>query len=118
MEVKTHIVDGQPVAEIISDQIEFRTVQQTVETMMNCYYQGAGKMIVYEHQLTPEFFDLKTGLAGDVLQKFSTYQVQLAIVGDFVKYTSRSLKDFIYESNKRKQINFVSSLAEALENLK
>jgi hypothetical protein len=38
----------------------------------------------------------------------------LAIVGDFSKYASKSLKDFIYESNKGKQINFVASQAEGL----
>jgi ABC-type branched-subunit amino acid transport system substrate-binding protein len=66
-----------------------------------------------EHNLPVEFFDLKTKLAGDILQKFSTYQGRLAIVGDFTKYESKSLRDFIYESNKARRINFVSTLEEA-----
>ncbi|PKO98164.1 MAG: hypothetical protein CVU13_11500 [Bacteroidetes bacterium HGW-Bacteroidetes-8] len=40
------------------------------------------------------------------------YQVRVAIVGDFSNYTSKSLSDFINESNKRKQIIFGSSTAE------
>ncbi|MFZ6000233.1 MAG: DUF4180 domain-containing protein, partial [Bacteroidota bacterium] len=118
MEIKTHTINEHSIAEVVSDQIVFRTTQEAVEVMMNCYYNGASKMIVYEQHLPAEFFDLKTGFAGDVLQKFSTYQIQLAIVGDFTKYTSKSLKDFIYESNQMKRINFVGSLEEALDRLK
>lgn len=64
-------------------------------------------MILHQKNITPAFFDLKTKLAGEILQKFTQYQMQLVIVGDFEKYQSNSLNDFIYESNKGKQINFV-----------
>ena len=80
---------------------------------MNCHYQGSDSLIIHERNLPAEFFDLKTGLAGDILQKFSTYQGRLAIIDDFTKYESKSLNDFIYESNKGRRINFVATLAEA-----
>ena len=41
----------------------------------------------------------------------------LAIVGDFSKYESNSLKDFIYESNKQGRINFVPHQDEAIRSL-
>lgn len=41
----------------------------------------------------------------------------LAIVGDFSKFESKSLSDFIFESNKGKQINFVTSQLEAIKAL-
>ncbi len=63
------------------------------------------------------FFNLRTGIAGEILQKFSTYNVQLAIIGDYSKYNSKSFKDFIFESNKYRRINFVCTLEEALERL-
>ncbi len=44
-----------------------------------------------------DFFDLSTRLAGEILQKFINYHVKIAIIGDFSIYTSKSLKDFIYE---------------------
>ena len=64
--------------------------------------------------MTADFFDLKSGIAGEILQKFSNYRIRLAIVGDFSKYTNKSLKDFIYESNKGGQINFVDSQLDAI----
>jgi hypothetical protein len=64
--------------------------------------------------ITPYFFDLKTKIAGEILQKFSNYRIGLAIVGDFSKYESKSMKDFIFESNKTKHVNFVEMLEDAL----
>jgi hypothetical protein len=64
-----------------------------------------------------DFFVLSTRIAGEILQKFITYQFKLAIVGDFSGYTSKPLKEFIYESNKGKEIFFVSSEEDAIEKL-
>ena len=101
------------IAYVQSDDIIMHDAQEAAELLMNCHYQGADSLIISEVNLPAEFFDLKNGLAGDILQKFSTYQGRLAIIGDFSKYESKSLKDFIYESNKQGRINFVSTLAEA-----
>ena len=67
--------------------------------------------------LTPDFFVLSTRIAGEILQKFINYQFKFAIVGDFSGYTSKPLKDFIYESNKGRDIFFVSSEEDAIEKL-
>lgn len=48
-------------------------------------------------------------------QKFSNYRIRLAIVGDLSKYTNKSVKDFIYESNKDRYINFIASQTEAID---
>ncbi len=52
-----------------------------------------------------------------MLQKFVTYGVKLAIIGDFSKYKSKPLKDFMGESNRGKDIFFVGSEQEAVERL-
>ena len=46
---------------------------------------------------------------GEVLQKFVNYQTKVAIYGDYTKYTSKPLKDFMYESNKGNNIFFCSN---------
>ncbi|KAA6304392.1 hypothetical protein EZS27_043961, partial [termite gut metagenome] len=58
-----------------------------MDLLGNLYYQGFDKIVVQEKNITPEFFDLKSGMAGEILQKFSTYRVRLAIVGDFTPYS-------------------------------
>ncbi len=117
MQIKIHALQNTSVAEIISESVIINNVQDALDLMANVGYQGTEKMILRDHQLHPDFFILSTRLAGDILQKFTNYKVQLAIIGDFSSITSKSLKDFIYESNKRGLIMFVPSLEQALERL-
>lgn len=114
MKIEAHKIKGSNIAEIISDEVLIKTTEDGLDLMGNMYYQGFDKIIVQEKNITPNFFDLKSGIAGEILQKFSNYRIQLAIVGDFEKYTSKSLQDFIRESNKGKLVNFVGSTELAL----
>lgn len=113
MKIKVSQTNNTSIAEVISDDILINEVQDALDLMANCDYQGARKIIIHEKNITTAFFDLKTRVAGDILQKFSNYDVQLAIIGNFSRYSSKSLKDFIYESNKMGRINFVDSYEEA-----
>ncbi len=115
MVIKPHNAGNLKIAEITSDQMIIRSAEDGLDLLGNIYYQGFDKVIVYEKNITPDFFDLKTRIAGEILQKFSNYRIGLAIVGDFSKYESKSIKDFIFESNKTKHVNFVETLEEALE---
>ncbi len=56
-------------------------------------------------------------ITGDILQKFVNYGIKLAIFGDFSKYTSKPLKDFIYECNQGKDVFFAKDETEAVEML-
>ncbi|MEA4970980.1 MAG: DUF4180 domain-containing protein [Candidatus Pelethousia sp.] len=91
-------------------------VQSALDLIMSAQYEtGCHKLILYKSRFTPDFFILRTGLAGEVLQKFINYHVKVAIVGDYSHYTSKPLRAFIYESNQGKDIFFLSSVEEAVE---
>lgn len=62
-------------------------------------------------RLAPAFFDLKTRAAGEMIQKFSTYGVRLAIVGDVSNAveSSSAFRDFVRESNRGTVIWFVAN---------
>ncbi len=68
--------------------------------------------------ITERFFDLKTGVAGEILQKASNYRKRLIILGDFENVESKSLRDFIYESNRTGKVLFVENLEVAARLLK
>ncbi|MEE4197886.1 MAG: DUF4180 domain-containing protein [Bacteroidales bacterium] len=110
-----HTTGKTRIAEISSDKVILKTTRDGLDLLGNLYYQDFEKVIIHKAHITPDFFDLKNGIAGEILQKFSNYWVRLAIVGDFSHPMSKSLRDFIYESNQRKQIVFVSSVAEGLK---
>lgn len=109
--------NGKAIAEVVSNAPIITKVQDALDIMADSTYMGASGIILYGKSIQPEFFDLKTGMAGEILQKFSTYRVKLAIVDDFTNVQSRSLRDFIYESNKHGHVNFVGSTCEAIERL-
>ena len=85
-----------------------------LDSMADARFNGSDRMIIHEKSFHPDFFELKTKVAGEILQKFSNYRMRLAIIGDFSGFKSKSLKEFIRESNRTGIINFVGSLDEAL----
>jgi hypothetical protein len=117
MEIEIYNKNEKNIAYINSNIVEIYNVQDAIDLMANCRYQGAESIIIHEGNITPDFFDLKSVIAGEVLQKFSNYRMKIAIIGDYSKYKSKSLRDFIFESNKMGRINFLNSFDEAMEKL-
>ena len=117
MRIETHRIGQAKVAEIQAEGLVLTSVEDGLSLLGDLYYQGFDKIILHEENIVSEFFDLKTKLAGEVLQKFVQYRMPLAVVGDFSKYTSKSLRDFIYECNQGRQVNFVQELSSALKDL-
>ncbi len=72
---------------------------------------------MYEKNIDPEFFDLRSGIAGEILQKYVNYQYHLAIVGDFSDYYNKALQAFIIQYNRGRHIRFVQDRDSALEKL-
>ena len=105
------------IVEIVAQGIVINTVEDGTDLLGNAYYQGYEKLILHKENITPDFFDLKTKLAGEILQKFSNYRVRLVILGDFSNVESKSLQDFIRESNKGKLVNFLESRDEGVRRL-
>lgn len=117
MQLLTHSLGPITIAELSGEPVLIASTQDAVDLLGNLYYQGLDRVILHEKHLSADFFDLKNGIAGDILQKFSNYRIRLAIVGDFEKYDSKSVRDFIRESNRGRQLNFVSTLEKAIEAL-
>ena len=117
MRIETHRIGQAKVAEIQAEGLVLTSVEDGLSLLGDLYYQGFDKIILHEENIVPEFLYLKTKLAGEVLQKFVQYRMPLAVVGDFSKCTSKSLRDFIYECNQGRQVNFVQELSSALKDL-
>ncbi len=103
---------------IVDKGDKITNAQDILDMMASSQYQcECIGMVLYKESLNESFFDLKTGLAGEILQKFSNYRFKLAIIGDFSHYTSKSLRDFIYECNKGNMVYFKEDLDSALSAL-
>ena len=100
---------------ISSDNMIITDVDSALDLLMSAQYEAGTKYIVVDKEnIIEDFFILSSGLAGEILQKYANYGGKLAIYGDFSRYTSKPLKDFIYESNKGKDVFFVATRDDAI----
>ncbi len=110
--------NNETIAVVESKEYILTDVQAALDLIMTVQYEtGTNKIAINKEAIVEEFFILSSGLAGEVLQKFINYDVRFAIYGDFSKYTSKPLKDFIYECNHGKDFFFVTDENEATDKL-
>ena len=117
MDLITHNINSNKIAEIISDEIIINNLQDSLDLIGDVSYRGMSKIIVKETNLSPEFFELRSGLAGEILQKCVNYHIKMAFIGNFENVASTSLRAFILECNRGNQFFFVPDLQSALEML-
>lgn len=112
MKTILHTRNGTVIAEIAEEGLVMRDAQDFLEIAAN---SPSRNIIIHKENILPEFFDLKTRIAGDVLQKASNYRIRIGIVGNFKDVSSKSLRDFMYESNMHEEVLFKESVEEVLE---
>ncbi len=99
------------IAIIESNEILIKDAGTALDLMMTIKYETDCELIaINKEAISEEFFQLSTGIAGEILQKFVNYHIQFAIIGDFSHYKSKALSDFIYECNHGNHIFFVPTL--------
>lgn len=118
MQLKTIEKNGIKIAVITSPELLITDVQTALDLLVTVRYEtDCDRIVLDKVSVSEAFFVLSSGLAGDVLQKFSNYQMKLAIFGDYTRYTSKPLRDFIRESNRGNQVFFTATEDEAVERL-
>lgn len=118
MNIKTLKANGHIIAIANTDSVILMNEQSALDLIMTISYDhNRNRIALNKEAISEDFFNLSTKLAGAVLQKFVNYNIKFAIIGDFSSYTSKALKDFIYECNKGNNIFFVSSEEEAVDRL-
>ena len=114
-----HLKDkGMDIAVVSSDEMVIVDTQSALDQVMTVkYVTGAQRIAIDKDVVSGDFFILSTGMAGEILQKFINYHVKVAVYGDYSHYTSKPLRDFIYEANHGKDFFFVSTKEEAVQKL-
>ncbi|MCI9615458.1 MAG: DUF4180 domain-containing protein [Dorea sp.] len=118
--MKTEVIkkNNIEVAVVSSDELLITDVQSALDLIMTVKYEtDCTNIAINKEAVVKDFFVLSTCLAGEILQKFINYGVRFAIYGDFSEYTSKPLRDFMYESNKGKDIYFQPDASLAVDKL-
>lgn len=110
-------LNGIQVYEVPANGSELRTGQDAVDLLSAASEHRAALIAIPVERLGDDFFKLRTGVAGEITQKFAMYGARVAIVGDISQRAaaSNSLAAFINESNRGLDLWFVDNL-QALAN--
>jgi hypothetical protein len=118
MNIKRINQNSVEIAVVESNDVVITDVQSALDLMATVRYETeCDHIAIPKTAVTEDFFVLSTGIAGEILQKFVTYQCKLAIFGDFSHYTSKPLRDFMYESNNGSHVFFVATEDKAIVKL-
>lgn len=102
--VLTAPVDGPPVG----------GEQDALDLLGDAFGAGAEVLVLPVERLAPDFFRLRTGVAGAVVQKFANYRVRLVVLGDVSAHVDAGgpLADWIRETGRGRAVWFVADEAE------
>lgn len=112
-------IGGSPVVVVPSEGPVFTTTGDATEVIGDAFAHEAQTIVIPVERLPDDFFELRTGYAGEVTQKFANYRLRLAIIGDIEPRLaeSESLTAWVAESNRGSQLWFAPTLAEITERL-
>lgn len=80
-----------------------------------CYETNAERVLLFSENLPAGFFDLSTRIAGEFLQKFSTYRCKAAIVISPQTVKSSRFGELASELSRSGTVRFFEDRAKALE---
>lgn len=95
-------INGQRVVEYPTDGPLLANIVDVIDLVGEAFAADATVVIVPSSRLPDEFFRLRTGFAGEVMQKFQNYGRRLMVVGDISAHVAQStaLHDFVGETNR------------------
>lgn len=105
---------GVRVLSIPADGPKLATDRDAVDLIAQSFDHRPDIIVIPVERFDEGFFTLSTRIAGEIVQKFVTYGMRLAIIGDISRHleASTSLRDYVRETNKGRQVWFVADLAE------
>ena len=119
LSTKFYELHGMRVLECVPDGAKLQTYGDAVDLIGKTFENRATLIVIPVECLDDEFFQLKTRIAGELIQKFVQYRRRLVIVGDISGFLAQSsaLRAFVNESNRGKEVWFLASLEDLNDRL-
>ncbi len=105
---------GEPALVCGADGPPLRGEHDALDLIGEALQHGVRLVVVPAHRLDDDFYVLRTGIAGQIIKKFVTYRLRLAVVGDISRHlaASSALRDLVYESNRGRDVWFLADPAD------
>jgi hypothetical protein len=98
-----------------SSDVLMHSTADLLELLALAAENSTNLIMLNETNFSPDFYNLKTGLAGEFLQKFSNYRMRVAILGTFSTIRSERFRELMHEANKGTELRFTDNSSEALD---
>ncbi len=86
-----------------------------IELISACLSSGASNLLLHERSVSPDFFRLRTGLAGAALNKFQIYHIRVALIVQDKPLLDGRFGEMVMESNKGNDFRVYDSVPAAEE---
>ena len=80
-----------------------------------CFEHGTEALLLDDGALPPDFFDLSSGVAGELIQRVVNYGLRMAAVVPDPAIHSPSFQDFTREASRSGRFRFFRTRAEAVQ---
>jgi hypothetical protein len=102
------------IAEVLGEGVLVSSAADALDVLAGV---GCDRVILHAANLSPDFFRLATGVAGEIMQKFVNYRVRLAVVGGVGDTRSEALQALVRESRRGGPVVFADTLEDAIDRL-
>lgn len=111
---RSYLLQGLRVFECASEGPLLRSERDAVDVVGAALSKRANLVVIPVARLADDLFSLRTRIAGEIIQKFVNYGLRLVIVGDIARHAdaSEALRDFVFETNRGRQVWFLPDMAE------
>lgn len=87
--------------------------KDAIDLVSGCFENQIYNIVLHARALSDDFFKLRTGLAGMILQKFINYRIKVAVVLENDDKVKGKFRELLSESNKGNDFRTFFSAAEA-----
>jgi len=87
--------------------------QDALDIIGNCGYNDTNNLLLHPENVHEDFFNLKSGLAGAVLQKFVNYQMRLAAYFTEQQMEHIRFQELVKETNRSSHFRVFSNKQDA-----
>ncbi len=116
MQTVLHDINGRFVLEIIRwSPGVIASERDAVDLVGLCGENATDRLLLHAEALSPDFFDLSTRLAGEILLKFSNYSIRAALVANEEQTSHGKFPDFMLETNRGSDFRVFAAPGSALE---
>ena len=101
--------------ECMPDSAPISSAQDALDLVAGCGVYGVTRLLIPESCLNENFFNLKTGLLGEILLKFSNYRIKAAVVISSEHVGKGKFYEFALETNRGRDFRIFSDLQKSVD---